>query len=164
MNPTTDEVRGWVDLVSTHGAAIVITGIAIMLVTWSIIFIVTKLFGSNGLVSVVADRLFGEDGLAEQIVKEHREFVQSVSQSNVQTTDMIKGAMAMSKVQLEMHKDTQELLAGCGQEFCAVIDTVADRLGMQKELDQHLRSIESKLGRHMRDRRDNHYANSQGGE
>lgn len=147
MDPKPGE---WVKLVGDNGAMIVITAVVIMLVTWGAIFVVLKLFGKNGLVPWAFSRFLGDDGYVDKVVNEHNKFVQSVSATNSDTKEMVKGALALYEVHLSRQKDTHVMVVGCGKDFCEAIETIATRSGIYGDIEDHVNSIRRRLDSHIR--------------
>lgn len=138
----------WVKLVSDHGTTIVIATIVIVLCTWAFVFTVLKLFGKSGLVPYVIDKVFGDDGYAERLVGEHTKFVQSVAATNTDTKELVKGALAVGEVHLARQKNTHEMLAGCGHDFCDALEVITTKMGMQSEIKGQVESIRERLDQH----------------
>jgi hypothetical protein len=147
MGTNISDTNEWVKLVGDYGAMIVITAVVIMLVTWGAVFVVLRLFGKKGLVPWAFSRFLGDDGYVEQVVSEHNKFVSSVSQSNTDTKDMVKGALALSEVHLARDKRTHEMVIGCGEHFCDVLDHVGEKLEITDRIGDSVIAIRRELER-----------------
>jgi hypothetical protein len=82
MEANVKDVGEWVKLFADHGTQIVITALAVGLVTWGLVFVVIRLFGKEGLVPQITDKLFGDNGIIERVVAEYTHFVRSVIEVN----------------------------------------------------------------------------------
>lgn len=147
MNQNLPDVSEWVKLIGDNGAMIVITAVAIMLTAWAVIFVVLKLFGKNGIVPWIVEKFMGVDGYVDSVVQEHNKFVKSVSQTNTDTKEMVKGALALSEVSLARQKNTHDMIVGCGHDFCGALDIVANRLEIP-EIRHQTEAIRDRLNDH----------------
>lgn len=118
-------------MVGKHGFPVVLAAVVVGLGTWAFVYATTKVFGQNGYLSKVTDKVFGDDGLAEQIVSEHKLFVRSVKEDNTETKEAVKSALAMSELHYAKSKEQQAIWTSCGRDFCAAIEEVSDKIGVR---------------------------------
>lgn len=135
----------WVELFANHGVSIAITAIVVMMSTWGVYFVVSRLFGKDGLVPWAFEQVFGDEGYIAAVVSDHKQFIQGVQENTSQAKDMVKGALALGEVHMNNQRKTHDVITACGKEFCDAVMIAAERLNVRDDIAPHIQSIKKKL-------------------
>lgn len=159
VEPPVPDPGEWIKFISEHGALVVITSIAVMLVTWALIYTVREVVA---LIKYAVVRVFGEGGFAEQVVSEHNNLVTSVRQVNEQSverqektdqqiklladkTDEIRTANqaeAVAAAALHKHfRDSHDFQLAVIETGVDMAEKAAEKVGMKDDFEEYIEKI-----------------------
>ena len=159
VDPPVPDPSEWIKFVTEHGALVVITAVAIMLVTWGIIFTVLKVVR---IAERAAEKLFGDGGYVERVVNEHNSLVSSVRTVNEkmvegqeQATHQIKlladktdeirtanQAEAVAASALHKHfKDSHDFHISVIETGFDMAEKAAHKAGMKEDLEEYFEKV-----------------------
>jgi hypothetical protein len=135
MEPDVREVGEWIKLFSDHGAQIVITALAVGLVTWGLVFVTIRLFGKGGLIPQITEKLFGDNGVVERVVAEYTHFVRSV----IEVNENLGESQAQANEQISQANQQIKLLASKADDIhTATLGEAVATAALQKHFrDSH---------------------------
>jgi hypothetical protein len=169
MEPDAKDIGEWVKMFADHGAQIVITALAVGLVTWGLVFVIVRLFGKDGLIPQITEKLFGDNGIVERVVAEYTHFVRSVvevnenlgesqvkanqqiDQANQQIklltdkaneihTTALSGTMVTQALEKQF-RDSHDFNVAVIETGMEMAETAANKAGMKDDLQEYIEKI-----------------------